>query len=259
MDRPDDAAAGDQGAEECADEDQRKGGSTRNHHGRGRGGEGGCAGGGQRIAGIGAVDLDRIGHCLLAIERLAECGRDRRRIGRVLLGDIDHGADRGEIAVEGGADGAELLGFVGIGRRLDFWQAGEHFAGALVGLGAEILRLGGCRRQLVGHAADGDDIDTQVHRLAGDLLTGADRGHGALQALKAACRHAGDDDGRQAHDRDDQANLLRNGNVFEHQNLPPALPDRGSGASSRDPEPGKFVLRFKKTYQDTDADALILS
>ena len=170
-------------------------------------------GGGQRFARIGAVDLDGAGDGLLRVKRLGKRRLDGGSVLRVGGGNIDHGADFAEIGFKRRADRLQLLELGRVGGGLDLRQARQHFRGALVSLFAEIGGFVRPRGQLVGHAADGDDIDAQVHGLTGNLFPGADRDDGRFQRQDAACTDGCDDQAGQPHDENDQTDLLENGEI----------------------------------------------
>jgi hypothetical protein len=96
----------------------------------------------------------------------------------------------------------------GIGRRGDLRQAVEHFAGALFRFSGEVGRLFRRQRELVGHAADGDDVDAQVHGLAGHFFARAGIGKGGTQRAQAAAADGGDGARGDPHQEHQKADFL---------------------------------------------------
>ncbi len=209
-------------ADRCAEQDEAESGNRSHDHRRGGGGQRLGACGGKSFAGIGAVHLHRVGHHFLAGERLVESGGDRGCVIRVRLGRPDHGVDIGEIAFQRAADRLQLLDLGGVGGGFDLRQAAEHFGGASLGFGLEIgclVRRGG---KLVGHAADGDDVDTQVHRFAGNLFLSPHGGHRLLQAVEPASGNGSDNKGREPHHDDKKTDLPGNAKVLKCHSPNPA-------------------------------------
>ena len=209
-DGQDDPPACHEGADTRADSDGEDGGHCSEHHCGGRGGDSFEAFLCQRFAGIGAVDLDRVRHHLLSGQCLGKRRANRCCVARVGCCGGDHRADIVEVVVQRRADRLQLFLFGRVGGRFDLREPREHFGCPLVGFSPEVRGLlrRGC--QLVGHAADGDDVDPQVHGLTGDFLLSAHGNQIPLQPVEAAAGYGGDDQGRNPHDDDKKTNLLGN-------------------------------------------------
>ncbi|MCY1227760.1 hypothetical protein D9M72_400470 [compost metagenome] len=205
--RHDDTATGNDEADADAEEHTGcSGGGQDGHCDRGRL-EGFGARGGERVAGIGAVGLDRRRYRFLGFERLVERSLDDGSIRALAGSNGDHCPDFVEVAVEGDADVVQQLVFGIIGNRLDLRQTAEHFLGTLFGF---LAKVGGLLRRcgkLIGHAADGDDIDAQIHRLARRFLACADVDDRRAERGKTARTGNRDQNGGYAHDHDHKADL----------------------------------------------------
>ena len=106
----------------------------------------------------------------MRVENLIQHGADSGRVIRVCLGMIDHATNIVEIGLERTANGLQQQHLRLVSPRFDLGQARQHFLGAGLGFRAEFSGGTRLQSQLVGHAADGDDVDAQVHRLAGNLF-----------------------------------------------------------------------------------------
>jgi hypothetical protein len=235
LDRPDDAVAGEEHAEQHAGDDTDEGGCEQQDLRRRRTGDCGGARFRQCGGGVGRVFLERGGNGLLAFQRLVERGENGGAVlALVRAGDGHHGADILEIGRQCRTNAVEQLLLIGIGRGGDLRQAVEHFLGALLRLGGEVCCLFRGDGELVGHAADGDDVDAQVHGFTGHFFPRSGVRKGGTQRGQAAAADSGDGAGGKAHQQHEQADFPGNREIRDfHGQRPQGRPSPSWRASSQ--------------------------